>query len=180
MKYQRLYERGKYCLEKFFETNEKRYAMEEDCISHLFECEGFQTYEAIADFAKEKGFNKVYDIGCAYGHQSEVFLQKEVGYVGIEEYPISDFWNADKFQYIEERYPLKIDAEVNDLAISVLCLTWNCYLYEKEKTLQEQCEALQRDFKQCLLYMAKDKVEFVSKYYKNYKEIGDGLFYFYN
>lgn len=184
MKYQRLYERSKYCLDKYFETNEVHYAMEEDCISHLFECEGLQTYEKIANFAKSKGLNKVYDIGCACGHQSEVFLLSGLDYVGIEASPITNFWNADKFTYIKGYYPFEIKADSNDLAVSVLCLTWNCYLYEKEKTLQEQCEAqceaLQRDFKQCLLYMPKERVEFVSKYFKGYEQIDKNLYYFYN
>ena len=181
IKYQNLYERAKYCMDKYFETKDIKYAMEEDCISHMFECEGLKTYEKIANFAKENGFSKVFDIGCAIGHQSEVFLQSGLDYVGIEEAPVSEFWNADKFTYISKKYPFKIIAEPNkDLAVSVLCLTWNCYLYEKEKTLQEQCEALQRDFKHCLLYMPKEAVSFVSKYYKGCKNIEGHLYYFFN
>lgn len=180
MKYQRLYDRGQYCMEKYRETGESKFIEEEYCVTHVFECSTLNTYSIIADFAKEKGFNNVYDIGCAYGHQSEVFLQKGVNYVGVEASYIPEFWNSDKFKFIKGEYPLKIQAEDNDLVISVLCLTWNCYLYEKEKTLTEQCEALQRDFKHCVLYLAKDKLDFVKKYFKNCEKIDDGMYYFYN
>lgn len=62
----------------------------------------------------------------------------------------------------------------------LLCLTWNCYLYEKEETLRQQCEALQRDFEHCLLYIANDKVDFVSRYFKKMQQVKQKLYYFSN
>lgn len=179
MKYQRLLNRHKECLDLYEQTNDTRYLMEVDCIEHFFGVSGLERYEAIMNFARNNNITRVFDIGCAYGHQSEVFLENSIDYVGIE--ACSDnFWNKDKFKYIQKEYPFKIDSKASDLAVSVLCLTWNCYLYEGEKTLTEQCEALQRDFKHCLLYLANDKIEFVLKYFKNHKKIDEDLYYFYN
>lgn len=179
MIYEKLYKRSKECSALFKETRDFKYAMEDDCIAHFYECEGYKTYESIRDFAKNHNFKRVFDIGCAYGHQSEVFLNSGVDYVGIE-VADCDYWNKDKFKYITAKYPIEIKADEDDLAVSVLCLTWNCYLYEKEKTLTEQCEALQRDFKNCLLYMPKYMIDFVSKYYKNHEIVGENLVYFSN
>lgn len=180
MKYKRLVERGKECFSLYMETDDIRYAMEDDCIEHFFGAGGMEHYETICNFIKENKFDKVYDIGCAYGHQSEIFLEEDIDYIGIEASPIKNFWNADKFKYINKEYPFKIDTGKNDIAVSVLCLIWNCYLYENQKTLRAQCEALQRDFNQCILYIAHDKIATVDRYFKNRKKIGDGMYYFYN
>ncbi|WP_279146366.1 MULTISPECIES: hypothetical protein [Clostridium] len=179
MRYPRLYTRSKKCIDLYKKTNDVKYAMEGDCIDSLYECEGFEIYEKILKFAKDNNFKKIYDIGCAYGHQSEVFLNSAVDYVGIEACKFG-YWNSDKYHYINQEYPFKINAADNELAVSVLCLTWNCYLYEEEKTLKEQCQALQRDFKHCLLYIVKDKINYMKKYYKNSKIIEKGLIYFSN
>lgn len=147
------------------------------CIDHFFECETAKTYESILDVAKNKGYNRVFDIGCAYGHQSEVFFNSEIDYVGIDEYQV-DFWNIDKYKYIKGKYPFKISTRDKDIAISVLCLTWNCYLYEKEKTLKDQLEQLSNDFQSAILYLAKDKVDFVKEYFPMAEKIDENLFYF--
>lgn len=180
MKYKRLIDRSKELNSLYIKTKDIEYAMEDDCIMHLFGCGGIETYETICNFVKENKFKKVYDIGCAYGHQSEIFLEKNVDYVGIEVSPIKNFWNADKFKYINRKYPFEINANENDVAVSVLCLTWNCYLFEGIKTLKEQCEALKRDFKHCILYMQNDRIEFVGEYFKNCKHIKDNIYYFYS
>lgn len=174
-----MWKRGEECFELYMRTKNMEYAMEEDCVTHFYECKGFETYEKILEFAKQNHFEKVYDVGCAYGHQSEIFLDSGVEYVGVNESEI-DYWNKDRFKYISNHYPFEIQAGIKDLAVSVLCLTWNCYLYENEKTLQEQCEALQRDFRHCLLYMSKDKIDFVKKYFKNCEVIEGNLVYFSN
>jgi hypothetical protein len=178
-KYQRLADRAKECLELYRRTLDIKYLMEEYCIAHLFECQGIDTYEQIASFCKERGIQRVVDIGCAYGHQSEVFLNEGIQYLGVDE-DNGIFWNLDKFQYIVNRYPCELPIQKGDLGVSVLCLTWNCYLYEGEKTLKEQCEALQRDFEHCLLYMVPERVNFVHRYFKKVEEIGENLYYFSN
>jgi len=152
--------------------------MELDCLEHLFACEGLRKYQTIATFCKENGFKKVYDIGCAYGHQNEVFLEKEIAYVGINEQPL-DAWNQENVEYIFNRYPFSIQSKSNDIAVSVLCLTWNCYLYKGEETLRDQLLTLSTDFDQCILYVADDKVKTIKEYYPNVKELGRKLYYFY-
>ena len=114
------------------------------------------------------------------GHQSEVFIDSDIEYIGINDLPVKNYWNSDRYKYITKQYPFKIEAKETDLAVSLLCLTWNCYLYKGEKTLKEQCEALTRDFKNVLLYMQKDKLLFVAKYFKSYEMLHDNFVYFYN
>lgn len=152
-----------------------------DCICHFFECEIYKNYQYILDFCKDRGFTRIFDIGCAIGLQSEVFLNSGVDYVGIDNHRNKlNFWNEDIFQYIVGHYPFKIDTREGDLGVSILCLTWDCYLHEKEKTLREQCEALQRDFKDCLLYMPENKVEFVGNYFKTVEPLDSKFVYFSN
>lgn len=179
MKYQRIVDRRKECDNLYESTKDSNYLMEMDCIDHIFECEGYKTYERIQEFCKEYNFKTIYDIGCAYGHQSEVFINSDINYVGINNCKL-DYWNRDRYDYITQQYPFKIEVKENELGISVLCLTWNCYLYNGEQTLNEQCEALKRDFNSCLLYMSKDKINYVSKYFKNNQVVDENLVYFYN
>lgn len=153
--------------------------MEEDCIAHFFGAGGIEHYGAIASFCKENGVEKVIDIGCAYGHQSECFLEEGIDYVGVNTHD-SQFWNADQFQYITAHYPCELPAQKGDLAVSVLALTWNCYLYDKEKTLRQQCEALQRDFEHCLLYLTEEGKNALSKYFRVVQKIDRNLYYFSN
>lgn len=148
-------------------------------IDTFFEAEVYKTYETFAKVAKEKGFNRVFDIGTAFGLQSEVFLNEGIDYVGINDGNL-DFWNKDKFEYIVGEYPFKIEAKETDLAVSSLCLTWNCYLYEGEKTLSKQCNALSRDFDACLLYMQISNLDFVAKYFRGYEIIDKNIVYFYH
>lgn len=149
-------------------------------IDTFFETEVYKTYETFLKVAKEKGFKRVFDIGCAYGLQSEVFVDTNVEYVGINEDNIF-FWNNDKYRYIVDRYPFEISTNKDtDLAVSSLCLTWNCYLYEGDKTLLEQCTALSRDFDNVILYMQMDKLEFVAEFFKGHEIIEGNIVYFYN
>ena len=145
-----------------------KYDMEIDCIDHFFECESYKTYEYIAKHCKEFHIDRVIDIGCAYGHQSEIFLNSKINYIGVNDYNL-EFWNYDKYDFIVKEYPFEFNTkyfkvEHNDLPISVLCLTWNCYLYYGEETLKKQIEALTRDFKHCYAYRILD----------------NGLIYFFN
>lgn len=179
MNYKRLDKRLKELCKLYNETQDVKYAMESESVCIFFECRKDNKYEFILNFANKHNLKRIYDIGCAYGHQSEVFLNQDVDYIGIEMAKI-DFWNNDKFKYIVGNYPFKIDTNKDDLAVSVLCLTWNCYLYEGEETLRKQCEQLQKDFKHCLLYLPKEKIEFVKKYFKYHKILEEGFVYFYN
>lgn len=146
-------------------------------LDHFFECETGKKYNKIISVCKEHGGRRIFDIGCAYGEQSECFINSNVEYVGVEEYKL-DFWNEDKFKYIIGHYPFKIKTQEDDVAVSVLCLTWNCYLYEGEKTLNEQLQQLSDDFNKAILYIAQDKVEYVKKYFNYCEHIEGNIYYF--
>lgn len=184
-KYERLIRRSKELLEKGRELYLKgedtlEYDMELDCIDHFFGAGGLKIYEKIASFCKENNIRRVIDIGCAYGHQSECFLHENINYMGVDEYMRGRFWNNDKFPYIIAHYPAKLPVRKDDLGVSVLCLTWNVYLYEGEKTLREQCEALQRDFSHCLLYIPEGVKDLLLNYFANVKKVDNKLYYFSN
>ena len=153
--------------------------MESDCINHLFECEIVGTYETIVAFAKENQFSRIVDIGAAYGHQSECALNEGIDYLGVDD-AAHNFWNADKFKFLTARYPAPLPLEKGDLGVSVLCLTWGCYLSEGDKTLHEQCAALAKDFEHCVLYLAKDGREAMAQYFENVTKLDDCLYYFSN
>lgn len=175
----RLLDEYKRCRQLYDETHDDQYIQKTYSLEHYFECETGQTYEFIKDFAKENGFHRVYDIGCAYGYQSEIFLNEGVDYIGINN-DLLDYWNKDVFRYITKTYPFRLaNITKEELAISVMCLTWNCYLYEKD-TLHDQCLALSRDFDNVLLYMSNDKINEVSKYFKGNQKLGNNFVYFYN
>lgn len=177
--YSRLVKRYEEISLLYRETLNDEYLIEDHCIAHLFECEGLKNYETIALFCEEHDIKRVVDIGCAYGHQSEVFLQTNIDYIGVNDTQL-DFWNKEHFQYVTGAYPCELPLKKGDLGISVLCLTWNCYLYEKEKTLINQCEALQKDFEHCLIYVQPDHLKVISKYFKNIHHIKGNFYYFSN
>lgn len=161
------------------ESRDSIYLMEDDTLMHLFGCDGLRRYEKIASFCMNNDIQGVVDIGCAYGHQSEVFNQVNIEYLGVNDSK-SSFWNEKNIPYVANCYPCQIPTKRGDLAISILCLTWNCYLYEGDKTLHEQCAALKRDFDHCLLYIQPDKKEIISDYFKHVEDLGEGFYYFRN
>lgn len=177
--YPRLEARMKELSMLYKQEQKDEYLMEDYCIVHFLGGSGREIYEKIASFCKEREIGRVFDIGCAGGHQSEAFMTDGVEYVGVEPSKM-DYWNKDNLQYITSSYPCTLPTQKGDMAISVLCLTWNCFLYEGEKTLIEQCEALKKDFDHCLLYVQPDKVEIVSRYFNKVEKITPELYYFSN
>ena len=55
MNFLRLKNRAKELDKLFMETKNSVYGMEEDCIAHLFEAEGFQRYNTVLNFAEKNG-----------------------------------------------------------------------------------------------------------------------------
>lgn len=153
--------------------------IEKRCLEHFFECETGKIYNDIIDICTNNNIKKVFDIGCAYGYQSECFIDTNIDYIGIDENTLN-FWNRDKYKYIASRYPFEIKTKNDSVAISVLCLTWNCYLHEGNKTLNQQLTQLAKDFDKAILYISKDKVDYVKKHFKHCKNIKDNIYYFYN
>lgn len=155
--------------------------MQMESIDTFFECEKYEIYENICLFAEKRGFKTVYDIGCAFGFQSECFVESDIAYIGIEACKL-DFYNNEKYHYIQQPYPFKINIEEpnNVLAVSVMCLSWECYLYDGENTLRKQFDSLSRDFKHCLLKIQKNKLDIIKEYFCNVEKIDDDLYYFSN
>lgn len=151
--------------------------MEDDSLCHVMESGRISIYENILLHAKSLKGKRVVDIGCAYGHQSEVFVDSGIEYVGVTNH-ISKFFNRERFEYIPGQYPCELPLQSGDIGVSVLCLTWNCYLHEGEKTLHEQCEALKRDFADCILYLPVPAIDVVSSYFSEATKIGQNLYHF--
>ena len=145
---------------------------EMDSIDHVLEGKSLDTYKKMIDFAIEKGFKNVCDIGCAFGHQSEL-CRDRIKYIGINE-NVLNFYNLDEIftRYIVQHYPCNlfaIDKETT-MAISILALGWNCYKYS-ENEFDKQFKALSNDFKASLLYVPIENKEILEKYFKNVIEI---------
>lgn len=163
---------------KLSKSNSREDLMKFDDLLNQFECESFEIYGEIAKIAKQNQVNNIYDIGCATAYQSEVFKQENINYVGIEGYFTGKgYWNDNIFKYIEKPYPFKIDASKNDIAISKLCIGWNCFKFE-DNTYLKQLEALSRDFKTVILYTTGEFIDIAHKYFKeitkcseNYKSL---------
>lgn len=143
--------------------------MELDSLENVIEC-SLKNYDFMIDFAIKEGFKTVVDIGCAFGHQSELCKDK-IEYIGIDEDKV-DFYGDHT--YLVDRYPSKLTKKVfkNCLAISNLAIGWNCYVNEKE--FDEQCKALKNDFKASLLYIPKDREEILKKNFENIKIVKEG------
>lgn len=161
--------------------------MEHDSIINYYGG-GKERYSTALEFIKMKGLERVFDIGCGYGFQSELFINSGINYVGIDgSVRENQFFNKDKATYLSKVYPFDIEAKNTDLALSVLCLTWNCYLFNGAETYKQQMEQLSRDFKHVILYMNKADLNFVKSYFKGYESIegtreyfNSKFYYFYN
>ena len=140
-----------------------------DCIDHLIECGSLSGYRKAMNFAIENGYETICDIGCAYGHQSELF-KGELNYIGINDNLVR-FYNANEqfTRYIVDDYPnrnIKRFIPENTLAVSILCMGWECYKVRDDE-FDRQFKALSEDFAASLLYMPLEREEILQKYYKN-------------
>lgn len=160
------------------EDRDMKHLMMLDSIDHIMERP--ESYENILNFAEKRGIKRVVDIGCAYAFQSSIFEETDVSYMGVDEGVNGRFWNDEKFSFIKTHYPSPLPLVEGDLAISVLCLGWNVYLYEGEKTFNEQFEALSADFKHALLYIPTERLESIGRYFVKTEKVAEGLYYFSN
>ena len=156
-------------------------------LDHVLEC-SLENYDSMIDFAIEKGFERVVDIGCAYGHQAEL-CKGRIRYKGINEDTLNFYFNHyRKITYEVEKYPFPnpYNCFKEDLAISNLAIGWQCYVNENE--CRKQFQALSKDFKASLLYLPAEREELLKECFK-YVEvikkndgelISSGLYYCYN
>lgn len=158
---------------------DKDYAnyIEAEALEHVIDVTS-NIYKEIIDIIKEKGLKKVYDIGCAYGHNSVWFKANCLEYIGIEESKLN-FYNKANIRYIQRSYPFKIArVTTTDIAISVLALGWGCYDYTEGREFEAQLKQLAEDFSHIILYLPKEKHNLVA-YYFEIESSGD-LCYGYN
>ena len=160
--------------------------MELDSLDHVLEC-SLGNYDFMIDFAIKEGFERVVDIGCAYGHQAEL-CKDRIKYLGVDEDNLDFYKFYERFSginYIVGKYPCYIPSYYyNSLAISNLAIGWNCYVDEKE--FNKQCKALKKDFKASLLYIPRDRESILRKNFENVriakedKEYSLAAFYYCN
>lgn len=158
-------------IEKKFLKYREELLMTIDGIDHFLTC-SVENYEFMFNFASEHGYDGVVDIGCAHGFQSEICNQ-HLDYVGVND-ELLDFWipthKITSTRYIVLKYPFKKDHYENlkkgYLAISNLCLGWNCYATE-DNSYEKQFKALSEDFGACLLYVPIERESYLKKYFKN-------------
>jgi len=140
-----------------------------DALENVIEC-SLKNYDFMIDFAIQKGFKRVVDIGCAFGQQAEL-CKNRIKYIGINEDELNFYSPKPKHvTYSAEKYPYYIpfDLYKNDIAISNLAIGWNCYVDEKET--EKQFEAISNDFKACLLYLTVERGNLLNKYFKHIEE----------
>jgi hypothetical protein len=77
IKYPKLHERMIYCRKLAGIDNNIKYAMKDMSLCYLFDF-GIDIYEHIAEYCYANQINKIYDIGCGFGHQSEIFFKKKI------------------------------------------------------------------------------------------------------
>lgn len=102
------------------------------CITAAFSINTFEDYFTAYKVAVRNGFDTVIDIGCAAGHQAELFRGSTVRYVGIESCP-GHFWRPDEITYFTQKYPCSIPNKIMDrrvLGVSRLCVGYLTIDYE--------------------------------------------------
>lgn len=158
MKYERLNKRLNFVSKR--ESNS--FSMEEeDSICNFFEAGGIERYEFIFNFIQKHKIKNIYDIGCAYGHQSEVFVNSKINYIGIETYPC-EYWNKKRYTYIDGNYPFKINVLPNSIAVSCLCIGWHF-----DKIVDQEISQLSKDFSKALLYIPNEVIPICKKYFNS-------------
>jgi len=150
------------------------YILREYCLTHFFEV-SVDNYRYILNYCLKNNIKGIVDIGCAMGYQSELFLNNNIDYIGVD-VSSNFFWNNNKFIYIKNKYPFDLSKYKDYLGVSCLCLSWNCYLEEGIKTLEGQFKQLSKDFKRSLIYGQIDNIEYVKKYFKEVNNLNSNFF----
>lgn len=173
-----LIERYRELEKQYKKTKDKDLLMEIYSLDHYFECETYKTYGDILKKVMDTEKTKVVDIGCGFGHQSDVFMKKGIDYSGIERSNLN-FFNKDSFEYFVGEYPKDfMERNFKDsIGISVLFIGWECYFFE-EDTFKEQIKALENHFDEIILYIKREHAEIVQKTFPKREMIRENLYYF--
>lgn len=101
--------------------------MEMDSIEHVLGCTG-DFYDFVVQYCKEHNIDSVIDIGCAYGHQAEAFVQANINYEGVNDWD-GPLWKKDQITYHIGKFPFELQTNAQ-LAISNLCYGYFIHNYE--------------------------------------------------
>lgn len=121
--------------------------------------EGLGNYLTVLEYCVENGITDIVDIGIAHGFQSDIFINNNISYTGIElnvdEY-LRNYKNG-RANYIKGFYP-NIEEELNinkdtTLGVAILSLGWGVYVRDDKELIYKQFKRLSEDFKHSLVYI---------------------------
>lgn len=136
---------------------------------------GLDRYKQALSLIEGMGIEKVFDIGCAFGHQSELFRKRGIEYVGVNDGNLN-FYNEHLHTYIEGEYPnVVLNTNQHDIAVSILCLTWN--VYGCIETVRKQLKKLSDDFSRVIIYAQNNRVHLFNDYFAKVEDMGGGFIY---
>lgn len=140
------------------------------CHEVLSICRYYEWYWNVSELSIMNGFEALYDIGCAYGLQGDIIRQNGMKYVGVDNQPGKHMYEKDGVSYIFNEYPFKINAARNSIAVSHLCIGWNCFFplpEEKEETYRQLAE----DFSTVILHIPEEEIPRIDKYFKRHFDL---------
>ena len=128
-------------------------------------------YDLTAEIAEELGVDHVYDIGCAYGHQSVIYEAAGIRYTGIDMYDFENPFPDNGADYIIRKYPFSIPREDDDLrmAVSHLCLGWFSSREPEIQEMEFQQIAEDFDYYMCQVPYRINKEKLNNKYFDTLK-----------
>lgn len=128
-------------------------------------------YDLTAEIAEELGVDHVYDIGCAYGHQSVIYEAAGIRYTGIDMYDFENPFPDNGADYIIRKYPFSIPREDDDLrmAVSHLCLGWFSSREPEIQEMEFQQIAEDFDYYMCQVPYRINKENLYDKYFDTLK-----------
>ena len=128
-------------------------------------------YDLTAEIAEELGVDHVYDIGCAYGHQSVIYEAAGIRYTGIDMYDFENPFPDNGADYIIRKYPFSIQREDDDLrmAVSHLCLGWFSSREPEIQEMEFQQIAEDFDYYMCQVPYRINKENLYDKYFDTLK-----------
>ena len=128
-------------------------------------------YDLTAEIAEELGVDHVYDIGCAYGHQSVIYETAGIRYTGIDMYDFENPFPDNGADYIIRKYPFSIPREDDDLrmAVSHLCLGWFSSREPEIQEMEFQQIAEDFDYYMCQVPYRINKENLYDKYFDTLK-----------
>lgn len=128
-------------------------------------------YDLTAEIAEELGVDHVYDMGCAYGHQSVIYEAAGIRYTGIDMYDFENPFPDNGADYIIRKYPFSIPREDDDLrmAVSHLCLGWFSSREPEIQEMEFQQIAEDFDYYMCQVPYRINKENLYDKYFDTLK-----------